>query len=470
MKRAAVYTRISRDKEGLELGVQRQEEDCRALAAREGYEVVRLYRDNDIGASTLSKKRRPEYDEMITDARAGNFDAIVAYSNSRLTRRLRELLDLIDLYNDHGVKIVTVVSGSDDLSTADGRMTAQIKGSVDQAEAERMGERIRRAHLQRAQDGTTNHGGRPFGWQPDKVTLHPAESEMIREAAADMLNGLGLRAIVRRWNGAGVTTARGHEWDHRALRQLLRAPRLAGWRVHRGKIATDAEGRPVRGVWEPVMDQDTFDRLQVALSGRVGRSPGRRGARRYLLSGVARCGTCGARMYGSKTPTGHAYVCQTNGGAAGSHTVSISGAPTDDLVCRVIVARLTGETLQTTGSERAVAFDHAERLGEIPDKIAELMGEYNSGRLSGAVVFPQVAKLEAEQAELIAERDQYIAATAAPDVRQADPETFPDLETDRQRLIVEELLEAVVVAPSRKGAPWSPDRITFVWRADRQVS
>lgn len=463
MTKAAIYTRISKDAEGQERGVQRQEEDCRALAAREGYEVVRVYRDNDIGASTLSKKTRPDYEAMLSAARAGEFEAIIAYSNSRLTRRLRELLDLIDLHRDAGTRIVTVVSGSDDLSTADGRQNAQIKGAVDQAEAERMGERIRRAHLDRARKGTTNHGGRPFGWQDDKVTLDPVESALIREAVAEVLDGVGLRSVARRWNEAGVTTARGNEWDHRAVRQLLRAPRLAGWRVHRGKIAVDADGRPVRGVWEPLMDQDTFDRLQVALGGRAGRSPGRRGARRYLLSGVARCGTCGARMYGSRTPSGHAYVCQVDGGAAGSHTVSISGAPTDEAVSAVVVGRLRGETLHA-GTDTAAAFEHADRLAEIPDKIAELMGEYNTGRLSGAVVFPQVAKLEAEQADLSAERDRYIAATSGPNMREADPETFEDLDTDRQRLIVEKLLEAVVIAATRKGAPWTPDRITYVWR------
>lgn len=464
METAAIYVRISRDPEGRELGVQRQQEDCRTHAEREGYQVVRVYRDNDIGASTLSRKTRPEYAAMLEAARAGEFGVIVAYSNSRLTRRLRELLDLIDLYNDHGVRISTVVSGSDDLSTADGRMTAQIKGSVDQAEAERMGERIRRAHLQRAQQGTTNHGGRPFGWQDDKVTLHPEESELVRQAAADVLDGSGLRAVVRRWNEAGVRTARGNEWDHRAVRQLLKAPRLAGWRVHRGKIATDADGRPVRGVWEPLMDQDTFDRLQVALSGRAGRSGGRRGSRRYLLSGVARCGLCGARMYGTPTPSGHAYGCRKDTGAAGSHTVSIAGVATDEAVTAVVLARLHGEDLATTSTAGPATFEGSERLAEIPGLIAELMGEYNAGRLSGAVVFPQVAKLENEQAELSADRDRYIAATATPDLRRADPAKFPDLDTDRQRAILEELLEAVVIAPSRKGAPWSPGRITHVWR------
>ncbi|WP_182481182.1 recombinase family protein [Nocardioides immobilis] len=464
MKRAAIYLRISRDREGLELGVQRQEQDCRALAEREGYEVVHVYRDNDIGASTLSKKSRPEYEAMLDAARAGDFEIVIAYSNSRLTRRLRELLDLIDLYNAHGTKVVTVVSGSDDLSTADGRMTAQIKGSVDQAEAERMGERIRRAHLQRAQSGTTNHGGRPFGWQDDKATIDNSEAMLIREAVADVLEGIGLRAITRRWNEAGVLTARGNEWDHRALRQLLRAPRLAGWRVHRGEIARDADGLAVRGVWEPILDQDTYDRLQVALSGRAGRSPGRRGARRYLLSGIARCGTCGARMYGSTTPAGHAYTCRKDNGGAGSHNVSVAGVPTDEAVSAVVVARLQGEDLATSTGDASPEFGQSERLEEIPAKIAELMGEYNAGRLSGAVVFPQVAKLESEQADLTVERDRFIAATSVPDMHHVDIDGFPMLNTDRQRLIIEQVLEAVVIAPSRKGAPWDPDRITYVWR------
>lgn len=461
MKRAAIYCRISRDTEGRELGVTRQEEDCRALATREGFEVVRLFVDNDTGASTLSRKPRPQYDAMLEAARAGEVDVIVAYSNSRLTRRLRELLDLIDLYNEHRVRIVTVVSGSDDLSTADGRMVAQIKGSVDQAEAERMGERIRRAHLQRAQEGTTNHGGRPFGWQADKVSLDPKEAALIRQAVDDVFDGAGLRSIVRRWNADGIRTARGNEWDHRALRQLLRGPRLAGWRVHQGKIATDADGRPVRGVWEPLLDRDTYDRLQVALSGRPGRSNGRRGARRYLLSGVARCGTCGARMFGSRTPSGHAYACSKSTGSAGAHAVSIAGIPTDEAVSAVVLARLQREQLTT--KEPVPIFDGAERLAAIPDLIAELMREFNEGRLSGAVAFPQVTRLEEEQADLSTERDRYILATAAQGTT-ADPAMFPELDIDHQRAIIEGLLEAVVVAPSRKGARWDPGRITYVWR------
>lgn len=465
VKRAAKYRRISRDPDGLREGVTRQDEDTDTLADRLGVTVVAEYEDNDAGASSLSKKPRDDYADMLAAARGGEFDVILAYSNSRLTRRPRELEDLLDLHDQHGIEIHTVVSGSDDLATADGRMTARIKASVDAAEAERTGERLRRAFLAKAQAGAVNNGGRPFGWQDDKIQIDLREAMRIREAVADILDGVGLRAVVRRWNEAGVTTARGNAWDHRALRQLLKAPRLAGWRVHRGEVARDASGAPVRGVWDPILDQETYDRLQVALSGRAG-AGGRRGSRKYLLSGLARCGRCGARMYATPTPTGHAYTCRADGrGLADPHTVSIAGVMTDEAVSAVVVGRLAQEDDLPATGRGGDPFPGQVRLDAIPEKIGEVMAAYNAGELSGAVAFPQVTALEAEQAELSAERDEWAAEHVETGPSEVGAEDYDQLDTDRKRAVIERLLGAVVIAPAeRRGAPWTEDRITYVWR------
>lgn len=441
-------------------GVTRQEEDARALAEREGLDIVRVFTDNDTGASSLSRKPRPQYAAMMAAARAGEFVTIVAYSNSRLTRRLRELEDLLELHDKHGVTIRTVVSGSDDLSTADGRMVARIKASVDAAEAERSGERIRRAHLQRAQAGTVHHGGRAFGWQEDKATLHPVEAPLIRKAVADVLDGVGLLAIVREWNAAGVTTARGNAWDHRALRQMLKAPRLAGWRVHQGQVARDASGSPVRGVWEPIITPEEHDRLVAALSGRAG-AGGRRGARQYVLSGLVRCGGCGARMYGTATPYGHNYSCE---GKRDGKRVTINGVLTDEAARAVVVARLE-QVGDLTHPTPAPTFAGESRLARVPEQIAELMTAYNAGDLSAAIVFPQVSALEAEQVALETERAAWAAEYVRVGPSTADPANFAALDLDRQRAVLEGLLEAVVIKPATaRGARWTPDRITYAWR------
>ena len=82
-------------------------------------------------------------------------------------------------------------------------------------------------------------------------------------------------------------------------------------------------------------------------------------------------------------------------------------------------------------------------------------------RLTGAIVFPQVQALEAEQATL--ERERPAPATR---LVVASPDAFPTLDVDRQRAIVDALVGAVVVVKAEwRGSPWTPDRLEVVWRA-----
>lgn len=456
MTSAAIYTRISLDTEGEALGVARQEQDCRDLAARDGLEVVAVFTDNDTGASTRSRKKaRPQYADMLSRARAGEFGVIIAYSNSRLTRRPLELEELITLYEQHGVRITTVVSGNDDLTTADGRMVARIKGNVDAAEAERTAERVARKHLESAREGKPVAGTRPFGWQPGGRELDEREAKLIRDAAADIIAGIGAYAIAKRWNAAGVTTSTGRPWQGHVLARMMKSPRLAGWRIHQGKVALGRDGQPVRGQWEPMLDQATFDAVVAALSAEDNRSRvPRKNARHYLMTGTLRCGVCGSVMYGNaaKYPT---YGCSGNG-----HVVAASVAPVDDLVTRVVLARLADVDVETPKPE----FDGAARLAEVEADIARLMASFTARELSAEVVFPAVAQLEEQRDELRLQKRRIEAAEAGPDFTNVDRAAWDRMEVDVRRAVIETLLAAVLVRPAtRKGNQFDPERIEFVW-------
>ena len=146
---AGIYTRLSLDKTGGGLAVQRQEKACRDLAKRHGWTVAEVYEDNDVSAS--SGKERPEYQRMLADLESGSINAVVVYAWDRLARRMTDLVAFIELQRrlDFDVAHVT---GDVDLSTASGRQTAYILGSVAQGEAERLGERVQ------SSDGSANHG------------------------------------------------------------------------------------------------------------------------------------------------------------------------------------------------------------------------------------------------------------------------------------------------------------------------
>lgn len=288
-ERGAIYSRISDDREGLEHGVTQQEKDCLKRATREGVKIPehRIYRENDRGASSKSKKPRPRYAEMLTAIRAGEITVVYSYSNSRLTRRRMELEELIQLHEATGVQFRTIVSGDDDLSTADGRMIAAIKAAVDAGEAERVSERVSR-HTQARAEAGRNHGGqRPYGWQAeDRRKLDPAEAKIIREITKRALAGESLRSISKNLNARGVATVTGADWSISTVRNLLANPRLAGIRVHRGEPIA-------KGDWKPVITEMQHRQLVRLLSDPTRKSIATN-VRKYLLTGLAVCADCRA--------------------------------------------------------------------------------------------------------------------------------------------------------------------------------
>jgi site-specific DNA recombinase len=93
--RVGAYARISSDREGDGLGVERQLEDCERLADRRGWEIVERFVDDDVSA--WSGKHRPEYERCLAALRSGELDGLLVYDLDRLHRQPRELEEFIDL-------------------------------------------------------------------------------------------------------------------------------------------------------------------------------------------------------------------------------------------------------------------------------------------------------------------------------------------------------------------------------------
>jgi DNA invertase Pin-like site-specific DNA recombinase len=437
MTRAAIYCRISHDPDGTEAGVERQEEDCRNLAARLGYEVVRVFIDNDTGASTLSKKTRPQYDEMFRGIAQGKFTAILAYSNSRLTRRPREWIDLIDLANK-GLKIKTVVSGSHDLSTADGRATALTIAAWDAAEAERTGERARRAFVQMREKGQWRGGKVPFGYRKAKNTLTVFEPEaaQIRQAFEDVLAGRPLLAIVKEWGWDG--DRRNVSSRSTALRNRLLSPTYAGLVHHKNEIVGEAQ-------WPAIIDRETFDAVGAIL-----RSPGRKTSFgppvKILLSGIAKCGECGASMRGGKTasyrgqPPKRLYLCERY------FHVSRVQEQVDDLVIEYVhqllmnpsfIAALTAE--QEPHPEAKI---DRERANVLRARLAEFENDYAEGHITGAQFAKLSNQAQAELETINTRQAERLSSTGLLDlVETVDPvAAFDNATFDRKRTVIHALV------------------------------
>ncbi|GGO63227.1 resolvase [Microbacterium nanhaiense] len=473
-----MYARISDDREGQALGVERQVHDCEALADRLGFVVVDRFLDNDIGASELSSRRkvRTAYQDMLQRATTGEFKHILAYSNSRLTRRVREYLDLIDLYKQHKVTIHTVVSGDHDLATADGRAVALTLATWDAAEAERISERIRRANLQKAMKGEPGvQHRRAFGFEQDARTHKPNEVALIREAVKDIIGGASITSIRRKWESLGVLTVEGKAaWGWTPVYRSLFSWKTAGVRSHNGEPLYDADGNMVMGNWEAII---SLEERAAGIAMLEKRS--RRGVKegRWLLSDLLRCGICGGKLYGQRMEPEERSTYGCNSGTTANH-IGVSARRLEELVAQEVFNYLVAKTFRGVEAPTLTnqPWPDEGKLSALDDRIAELMAAHGAGILSSEVVFPQIQKLEEERSQLRKERDDhYLTQQAAPANRLESVWTHTAalnrsdaLFEDKQSAIRSEV-EAVFIEKAAKGPGSRSEeafrkRIRIVWK------
>ena len=140
MKRAALYMRVST----LDQHPETQLYDLRQMASQRGYGVVREYTDRISGA----KARRPGLDEMMRDARRGQFDVVLVWASDRIARSVKHFLEVLDELNRLNIEFVSFREQIDTGGPL-GRAIVVIIGAIAELERNLIIERVR-AGMRRA--------------------------------------------------------------------------------------------------------------------------------------------------------------------------------------------------------------------------------------------------------------------------------------------------------------------------------
>ncbi|SMX86140.1 recombinase family protein [Brevibacterium aurantiacum] len=333
-RRAAIYLRISQDRENTRLGVDRHREDAEALMKARGWRAAGLYEDNDI--SGVGKQKRPAFERLLADIERGLVNVVVAQEWPRLERNRVDGVRIIEAAQRHEI-LLTFAKGSDiDCTTAAGRLSADLFSAIARNEIEVKAERQSRAQRQRAEQGRAPKGVRPLGYTiQGEVIPHEASAvEAIYEAFAA---GASLRAIAAALSGETgpdvpvapplprhtrtLAQERNEKrasdglpprpvpddgpWPPSTVLGILRNPRYAAYSTYtpstmqpdggkrrswRATILRTDSGEPVRSQWAPLVSEATWwavqDRLDdpKRVTNRVGTD------RRHLGSGLYLCG------------------------------------------------------------------------------------------------------------------------------------------------------------------------------------
>ena len=462
MVRAAVYARISSD-DGSALGVSRQVEDCRKLADGLGWEVAEEYIDNDVSA--FSGKRRPAYERMLADLVDGFRDAVLVYHPDRLTRRPLELEKFLEVIGKAGVAQVRFAAGGSlDMGTGDGLLVLRMMAAVAANESETKSRRLRRKHEQIAAEGRPGGGSvRPFGFESDRVTVIPAEAEVVRQIVARFLAGESVLAIGRWLEEEGVRTVTGKTWRTTSVRTMLASARIAGLRAHRGEVVGPA-------VWEAIITPADRDRVLARMEQL--KTSGRRSPRRYLLSGMLRCGKCDHRLYSSARKESRRYVCKNGPDHGGCGRLTIVAAPVEELVTAMVLYRLDTHELEAalTGKARedVAAAELSDALAGDRAQLDELAGLYADKTIGVrewvAARKPIEGRIEETERRLgRLTRTDALAGLVGNGAQLAN--SWGSLNLTRQAAIIKAVVDQVTIAPGAQGATTvDPGRVQINWR------
>lgn len=267
----------------------------------------------DLGFSGSKKIHRPAYQALLN--RLEEYEYVVVYKLDRLTRRVAELGDVLELFEKTKTSLVGIEDGVD-TSTRIGQSMAELLGTIAAAEARNIRDRVMSAQQTMLKQGKWRGGPPPYGYDIKKgkpgegstLVINKEQAKFIRLAIKLFIAGQSIPSICKVLNGRGSRSVFNNPWSDPTLRRLLGSPYLVGYQVYNGEIFRDDSGMEVKP-YPPLISLETYNILQAKIGERYFYHPSRGGA---LLSGFIYCAYCGGRMIGA-SPTEHGgatYRCR----------------------------------------------------------------------------------------------------------------------------------------------------------------
>jgi site-specific DNA recombinase len=312
----AIYARVSTTRQAEnDLSIPDQLRQARAWCERHGPVVVKEYVEP--GASATDDKR-PVFQDMINDAtmKAGPFQAIIVHSLSRFFRDLvmgamyqKKLLKA-------GVSLISITQQTQ--NDPSGEMQRHIFMLFDEYQSKEIAKHVLRGMQENARQGYFNGSQAPYGYKTidvgqtgregrhkKKLDIEPTEAEIVRDIFTLYVHGkdrprMGLKEIAKTLNAKGITM-RGHSWGVQKICTILSSSTYAGChlfnrrdkKTHRLKD----EGEWIKVPVPAIIDQETFDQAtRLRASNGPKKCAPRRETSPNLLTGLVRCGHCGAGM------------------------------------------------------------------------------------------------------------------------------------------------------------------------------
>jgi DNA invertase Pin-like site-specific DNA recombinase len=489
---ATLWARISNDAAGDAHGVDNQETELQEFNdKRLGWVIKHVVKENDQSATkrtrqaedrrgwTVWRTNRPKMDKILRMIRNGDTDGVLVRDLDRAVRDMRDLEDLIDACESRPIFVpVYSMYGGLQLRDRTDATIARLLATLAIDEAARTARRIKDRKRIIATEGKYRGGPRPYGFEPDGITIRPLEAAAIVFASDMLLEGASLGAVCRELDSRGFpfgvkpdSRTAGREipkslpWRGTTLRAILLRARNAGLIEQHGIIVGKA-------VWSAIISEDKWRTICDIL-----RDPSRRTTpgpqAKHLGAGIYWCGQCTEAgidshvksMWGSD-PDAKAYLCRRK-----LH-LQLKMKYVDEFVIDAIIGRLAKPDAvsllrEKDGRSDAESARLSRAIAAVRQKQVEVRESYKNGRLN-------ITEYETVSADLRRQREELEAVSVAHSDTDPlrgipiplDRVSWNALPIGRQREIVKDLCNVTLYRPGmplNQHNPFDPDSVWIDW-------
>lgn len=294
INKVAIYVRVSTNAQAEEgYSIDEQIDKLKSYCQIKDWTVYDVYKDGGFSGGNIN---RPALEKMIVDAKKKRFDTVLVYKLDRLSRSQKDTLFLIeDVFSKNDISFLSLQENFD-TSTPFGKAMVGLLSVFAQLEREQIKERMQLGMIGRAKSGkpmmfTNVSFGYTYSPKTQQLTINQAEAVIVKRIFNKFLGGMSPLRLMAYLNENNILR-NGKEWNYQGIQRILRNP------VYIGKIKYNNVIYP--GLHEPIIDEESYYKAQKLLDARQDemrvKGKNRQFKAKYMLSGTAKCGYCGAPL------------------------------------------------------------------------------------------------------------------------------------------------------------------------------
>ncbi len=386
--RAVAYVRESTEEQGQGFSPDAQREAIRTFAAENGLALVGEYCDFHSGWKRADS--RPGFQRLMSDAAARRFDVVLVYHTSRFARNQVEARRYKQMLRERlGIKVISVTQPlGEDHSDPSAFLAESIHEMFDEYYSVSLSFWTRTGLREKARQGHLV-GALPWGYVRDpetKIAVPDSQkAPFVRELFERYAGGQETDRSLAAWlNAKGARSAKGRPFTRDTVRELLLNSAYCGY-----VGGLRSKDRSVRGLHEPIVSEELFDRVQEVRTWRARVVKPGPPSDEYLLRKLLHCERCGARMHGTRgsRPPVRRYLCSTRRHGDGCDQPITRAEPLEEQLVEWISGFRRDEQLRTTilASIRSAAResnDDSTRRRELVGQLERLRDLYVMADLS----------------------------------------------------------------------------------------